>query len=292
MIVAGCDLGSATGKVVIMDEDKVLSQSVVPANFSPEMTAMEAMTEALALAGISSMEEIKYMVGTGYGRADVHFVDENLSEISCHAYGVHWLNPRARTVIDVGGQDCKVISIDESGKVLDFAMNDKCAAGTGKFFEAMARALRCKLEELATLACQSNTPAAITRQCSVFAESEVVTLLNSGTNRTDIAAGIHISIAGRLHSMLNRVGIIPEIAFTGGCAKNEALRQALTKKIGLSLTPLRMDPQLAGALGAALLARQRAGKAPENVRRKMNASGSPQPSEGPSPCECQTLPRV
>jgi predicted CoA-substrate-specific enzyme activase len=260
MVVAGCDLGSATGKVVLLEDDRLLATVVVQDSITPERTATEALQRAIAQAKLSSIDQIGYMVGTGYGRADVHFLNENISEITCHARGAFFLDTNVRTVIDVGGQDCKVIAIDDTGKVLDFSMNEKCAAGTGKFFEAMARALHCDLQELSSLALESSHPVTISQQCSVFAESEVVGLMNTGADRRDIAAGIHNSIASRLFAMLNRVGITADLVFTGGCAKNDALRKTLENKIGCPIVQFHVDPQIVGALGAALYAQERAGK--------------------------------
>ena len=258
MITAGCDLGSATGKVVILKDDEILSSFVASAKRNPELTAQLVMKEALSQAGLASISDLDHIIGTGYGRTNVFFIKENMSEITCHAHGAHWLHSSVRTVIDIGGQDCKVISIDSRGKVLDFGMNDKCAAGTGRFFEAMARALDCTLDELSELAMQSDNPENITKQCSVFAESEVVTLINNGVNIADISAGIHKSIARRIHSMVNRVGVNPDIVLTGGCARNEGIIKYLQIQLGLELVRLPQNPQIAGALGAALIARKRA----------------------------------
>jgi len=260
MIVAGCDLGSATGKVVLMNEETILSTAVVHTTTNPEKTVLLALDEALRKAGLNSLEDVQYLLGTGYGRAVVSFIHDNMSEITCHARGAHWLHPAARTVVDVGGQDCKVISLDDSGKVLDFIMNDKCAAGTGKFFEAMARALHCTLEEFSDLSLQSDTPANITKQCSVFAESEVVTLINSGVNAAHIASGLTESIVRRLLAMIYRLGVVPEVVFTGGCAKNEALIRGLESKLGENIARLPQNPQIVGALGAALFAREKLAK--------------------------------
>lgn len=258
MIISGCDLGSATGKAVIMNDDAIISWAVVPATRKPEMTAQLVMEEAIRRAGLSAIADLDYIVGTGYGRMGVPFINENISEITCHAYGAHWLLPAVRTVVDIGGQDCKVISLSASGKVIDFGMNDKCAAGTGRFFESMTRALDCSLEELADFSLQSNSPAAITKQCSVFAESEVVTLINNGVNIVDIAAGIHESIARRIHSMVYRIGINPDVVLTGGCANNEGLIKSLEARLGVSISRLPQNPQIVGAIGAALFAREKA----------------------------------
>lgn len=259
MIVCGCDLGSATGKTVLLDGESILSWAVVKATRSPEMTAQLVLDEALDKAGLT-ITDVKYIVGTGYGRSGVSFISYNMSEITCHARGAHWMYPGVRTVIDIGGQDCKVMSLDYNGKVLEFSMNDKCAAGTGRFFEAMARVLDCNLDELSALAVKSHNPANISKQCSVFAESEVVTLINSGVNVEDIAAGIYDSIARRIYSMVNKVGSNPDVVLTGGCAKNEALIKSLEKHLNMGLAKLVYNPQIAGALGAALFARDKAVK--------------------------------
>lgn len=257
MIVGGCDVGSATGKAVVMKDGEVVSYVIIPSTTKPELTARKVMDEAIEKAGLSSLDDLEYIVGTGYGRLKVPFANENISEITCHARGAHWMTPAVRTVVDIGGQDCKVMSLDDKGRVIEFVMNDRCAAGTGRFFEAMARVLDCGLEGLSHLALQGKNPATITSQCSVFAESEVVTLVNEGIELADIVAGLHNSIAGRLNSMVRKVGLVEEVALTGGCAKNEGLRKALEGKLGVSVTKLPQDPQIAGAVGAALIAEER-----------------------------------
>jgi predicted CoA-substrate-specific enzyme activase len=257
MIVGGCDVGSATGKALIMKDGTIASFAIIPSTTRPERTAQIAMEEVMGEAGLASLEELDYVVGTGYGRVRVPFANENISEITCHARGAFWLSPTVRTVIDIGGQDCKVMSLSDGGKVLDFVMNDKCAAGTGRFLEAMARALGVELQELAALSLQSKNPASITAQCSVFAESEVITLLNDGAEVVDVAAGIHMSIAGRVNSLVRRAGIIEDVTVTGGCAKNKGLIASLEQRLGVGIKTLPEDPQVVGALGAAVLARER-----------------------------------
>ena len=257
MIVGGCDVGSATGKAVVMKDSTIASYIIIPSTTKPEVTARIAMDEAIKRAGLSSLKDLDYVVGTGYGRLKVPFANENISEITCHARGAYWLCPTVRTVVDIGGQDCKVMSMDDKGKVIEFVMNDRCAAGTGRFFEAMARVLECGLEGLSSLSLQSNHPATITSQCSVFAESEVITLINEGINLVDIAAGLHNSVAGRLNSMVRKVGLVEDVALTGGCAKNEGLVKALEEKLGVSVKKLPEDPQIVGAVGAALIAKER-----------------------------------
>lgn len=264
MLIAGLDLGSATGKAVIMNESGILGRSVIKSTAKPEKTALTVLNNALEQAGIKDISELDYIMGTGYGRTRVSFIQENMSEISCHARGAHWFHPETGTVIDVGGQDCKAIAVTNSGRVAEFVMNDKCAAGTGKFFEAMARTLDCSLEEFSRLTLSSENPCAITKQCSVFAESEVVTLINDGAEASDIAAGLTDSIVRRLLSMVYRVGVKSDIVFTGGCAGNEGLICGLEKKLDLKIIRLK-EPQIAGAVGAALFGIERAAKAYDGV---------------------------
>jgi predicted CoA-substrate-specific enzyme activase len=257
MIVGGCDVGSATGKAVVMKDGAIVSHVILPSTTKPEVTARKAMDEAIENAGLSSVEGLNYIVGTGYGRLKIPFATENVSEITCHARGAHWMSPTVRTVVDIGGQDCKVMSIDDEGKVLEFVMNDRCAAGTGRFFEAMARVLDCGLDGLSELCLQGKNPATISSQCSVFAESEVVTLVNEGVDLPDIVAGLHNSIARRLNSMVRRVGLVEDVALTGGCAKNQGLAKVLENRLKVSVERLPQDPQIAGAVGAALIAADR-----------------------------------
>jgi predicted CoA-substrate-specific enzyme activase len=257
MIVGGCDVGSTTGKAVVVDEARILAHFIAPSTTKPEETARAVMAEAVKMAGLSSVEELGYVVGTGYGRMKVPFANENISEITCHARGAHWMNPAVRTVVDIGGQDCKVISLDAKGKVLEFAMNDRCAAGTGRFFEAMARVLGCGLDGISSLENQGDNAATISSQCSVFAESEVITLINEGVDLSNIIAGINNSVANRLFSMVRRIGLTQELVLTGGCSKNAGLAKALEKRLGVGVTTLPQDPQIAGAVGAALIASEK-----------------------------------
>jgi (R)-2-hydroxyacyl-CoA dehydratese activating ATPase len=257
VIVAGCDVGSTTGKALIMKDGKALGYSIIPCAVRPEVTADIALQQALDGSGLSSREQLAYIVGTGYGRVRIPFASENVSEITCHGLGAFHLDPADRTLIDIGGQDCKVIKLSPKGKVIDFAMNDKCAAGTGRFFEAMSRVLEISLQDLSELSLRSREPAQITSQCSVFAESEVITLLNEGAEISDIAAGINEAIAARLASMVRKVGLEEAVTVSGGCAKNRGLIAALEKKLGVEVKPLGMDPQVIGALGAALIAERR-----------------------------------
>jgi len=192
---------------------------------------------------------------TGYGRTQVPFADTNISEITCHGRGAHHLRSSVRTVIDIGGQDTKVISIDEAGNLLDFAMNDKCAAGTGRFLEAMARSMAIPIERMEEIYFGEGSPCQITSMCSVFAESEVINLINDGVPLPRIVKGLLTSLTSRVASLSRRVGIEEDVAMTGGVAKNRGVRDALEKKLGVAMRDFDgADPQLVGALGAALIA--------------------------------------
>ena len=227
--------------------------------------------EALAKAGLASINELEYLVGTGYGRLKVGFARENISEITCHARGAHWLRPSTRTVVDIGGQDSKVISVNDKGKVVEFAMNDKCAAGTGRFFEAMSRVFRMDLDDFSRLSLNAQKVIPVTAQCSVFAESEVISLLAKKQPPADIAAGIQASVAKRCFTLLKRIGIRDKLTVTGGCAKNAGLMKALGGLLRMEIAPLAVDPQLMGALGAAVLACRRGG-AREVIRVRTEGS--------------------
>jgi len=255
MIVAGCDVGSLTGKAVILRDGSIVSKSIVPVTVRPETTAMNAINEALRNTDLK-LADIEYMVGTGYGRRKIPFANLNISEITCHARGAFHQVPSIRTILDIGGQDCKVISLDAEGNVADFVMNDKCAAGTGKFLEGVARALGLDLNELGPMSLTAKSPSVISSQCSVFAESEVITLLADGEDIANIVAGIHKAIAGRLISLVKKVGLRKDFTLTGGVAKNAGVVKFLEDGLG-KITKLPEDPQLTGAIGAAIIASEK-----------------------------------
>jgi len=257
MIVGGCDIGSTTGKALILQDGEIAAYSVISATTSPQITAHTVMEEVVQQAGLSSLNELDYIVSTGYGRLKIDFSKENVSEVTCHGRGAQWLLPTVRTVVDIGGQDCKVMALNDSGRVLEFVMNDRCAAGTGRFFEMMARALNCGLEGFSTLALESDSIVNITSQCTVFAESEVITLVNEGCTIKDILAGLNLAIAGRLNSLVRKVGLVEDVVLTGGCAKNIGLSNCLENQLKVSVKKLPTDPQIAGALGAAIIAAER-----------------------------------
>ena len=255
MLVAGCDVGSLTGKAVILQDGEILCYSIVPTTPKPEKTAQNAMDAALQKKNLS-LNDIEFIVGTGYGRIKIPFANSQISELTCHGKGAHSVLPSVRTIIDVGGQDCKVIKVDKNGKILDFAMNDKCAAGTGRFLEVMARTLELKLEELGPISLESKNQAKITAQCSVFAETEVVSLMADGIEVSDIVAGIHDAVASRIMSLVYRVGLEEDLTITGGVAKNIGVVTYLEKRLGVTSKKFSVDPQIIGALGAALTAKE------------------------------------
>jgi predicted CoA-substrate-specific enzyme activase len=256
ILFAGVDVGSLSTDVVLVDEEgRVAGQSVVPTGASIPRAYAEAMKNALAAAGAVA-SRIAFTVSTGYGRERVPASDLTLTEIGCHARGARSLFPDAVTVLDIGGQDSKVIRIGADGKVSDFAMNDKCAAGTGRFLEVMARTLELDLDQLGERALQSARPHAVSSMCTVFAESEVVSLIASGAAPCDIAWGIHVAIAERIASLADRVGVVHPVVMTGGVAKNPAARKAIEDRLRVRLL-VPPEPQAAGALGAALFARER-----------------------------------
>ena len=255
----GCDVGSTFTKAVILDENgKIVADTTIRSKINSELSAIAAMDEVVAkVPGLNSSKDLEYLIGTGYGRNKVPFADENISEISCHAMGVHVTNPAVKAIIDIGGQDVKGISIDTDGTVKNFAMNDKCSAGTGRFFEAMARSFEMSLEDFSKLSLSAKNVIPITAQCTVFAESEVITLVGEGKPTDEIAAGIEMAVAKRCFVMAKKAGAVDSITLTGGCAKNDGLKEAIEHVLKLKVVNLDTDPQLMGALGAAEYARQK-----------------------------------
>jgi predicted CoA-substrate-specific enzyme activase len=255
----GCDVGSTTGKAVIIDgKGTVLASAIVPSEIDPELTSSLALEKACAqIPELGGYKNLSYLVGTGYGRNEVPFANENISEISCHAMGTYSCSPEVKTIVDIGGQDVKAISLNGDGSVLEFAMNDKCAAGTGRFFEAMSRIFRMDLENFSDLSLKAARVIPVTSQCSVFAESEVISLLAKRNPPEEVAAGIQTAVSKRCFTLLKRIGMKPQVTVTGGCAKNKGLIRALTKIINMEVTALPQDPQIIGALGAAVFAMKR-----------------------------------
>jgi predicted CoA-substrate-specific enzyme activase len=257
MIVAGCDIGSLTAKAVIMENGKVLSDAVIRAKTRPAESANEVMQMVLDKAKLTK-EDIGYIVGTGYGREHIPFVDQVESEISCHAKGARQTMPSVRMIIDIGGQDAKATRMDDDGNVARYIYNDKCASGTGRFLEVMAEALEVPLEELGSLAAKSTEKLSISNQCVIFAETEVVSLVNEGKEIPDILNALHHSLAKRVASLARSIEVKTDIVMTGGVAKNSGVFTALSEALGIELKALNgVDPQLMGALGAALYAEEK-----------------------------------
>ncbi len=252
-IVAGVDVGAATAKAVILSNSNVLASSVIPTGFSAAGAGEAVTREALEKAGLA-MSDLQYIVSTGYGRRAVSFANKVLTEIICHAAGVSWLMPSARTIIDIGGQDSKVIGLDNRGNVANFVMNDKCAAGTGRFLEVMAGVLGVEISEMGPVSLLGEDPCQISSTCTVFAESEMVSLRAEGRRREDIIAGIHKALARRVAIMGAPVGFKEQVVFTGGVALNVGIKNVLEEEIRLDIL-IPQEPQIVGALGAALLAK-------------------------------------
>jgi len=255
MITAGIDIGSRAAKAVVMKDGEIISTAI--RDTGPESVKTSQMLIEVVLNGTGlTLDDIDYTVATGYGRVLVPFAAENISEISCHAKGTNWYFPSVRTILDMGGQDCKAISCDGEGVVENFVMNDKCAGGTGRFLEMIAEVLNIPLEEIGDVAIQSANAIPFTTICAVFAKSDAIQHLRNGIAKSDILAGLHEAIAKRCLGLLKRVSIQADFTITGGISKNKGMVSTLTEKVGLA--PLLCDdPQLAGALGAALFAAER-----------------------------------
>ena len=252
MITVGIDIGSITAKAVLLSGDKIVRTTVIPTGYNSESAGEKVFDDLIRLSGIER-GRIDKIVSTGYGRKNVTFAEKALTEITCHGAGAHFMNPDIRTIIDIGGQDSKVMVIDDAGRVKEFAMNDKCAAGTGRFLEVMARALEVDLNDFGEMSLQAESPAMISSLCTVFAESEVISLISKGESRKNIMAGIHEAIAARVSAMAQRVGVIPPVMMTGGVAKNIGAVTALEDKLGTILF-VTGTAQENGAIGAAVLA--------------------------------------
>jgi len=250
----GLDMGSVSTKAAVLEDSRIVGYAILPTGFSPQDSGRSAIIEACRRAGISP-KDVVYIVATGYGRINAPFANSRVTEITCHGKGAFYMNNCARTVIDVGGQDSKVISINEKGRVVDFQMNDRCAAGTGRFLEVMMKTLGMNYEEMSHAAINSENPSKISNMCTVFAESEVITLLAKGESRGNIAAGLCNSIAERIATMVKRIGLKEEVIMTGGVAKNRGVVKLLENKLNTKIL-VPEEPQIIGALGAALEARE------------------------------------
>ena len=256
MIVMGIDSGSTSTNAVLLNEKKeILASAVLRTGAKSGDSADRVRAMVLEKASLTP-EDVSLVVSTGYGRVSIPFADKDVTEISCHAKGAHFLNPDIRTILDIGGQDSKAIHLDENGNVKDFVMNDKCAAGTGRFLEVMARGLGCDISRLADVADEAENAVSISSTCTVFSESEVISQLSIGSAREDVALGAHLSVAKRISGQAARVGIQPDVVMTGGVAMNHSMVKTLEKEIGYPIF-VPESPQTIGALGAALFASER-----------------------------------
>jgi len=251
---AGVDIGSTMTKVVLMDKSvNLLSAIKGPTGPEHRQLANEVMRQALEQASLQ-IDDISYIIATGYGRLNVPFADRQITELSCHARGVSILFPNVRTAIDIGGQDTKCMKID-SGKLTSFVMNDKCAAGTGRFLELTAAALGIKLEDMGEISLKATKKIQISNMCTIFAQQEVVALLSRGEKLENIVAGLHDALASRVAALARRLGIEPDVVLTGGVAKNTGMVRAMKESLGCEIF-VPEEPLLTGALGAAILAKE------------------------------------
>jgi predicted CoA-substrate-specific enzyme activase len=258
---AGIDVGSTMTKVVILN-DGIIASIIGPTGPEQRRLANKVMEEALKKAAIS-FQAVTYIVSTGYGRINVPFSDRQFTEITCHAKGIISLFPRAKTIIDIGGQDVKGIKIDAHGKIIDFVMNDKCAAGSGRFIEVIADTLDVPLDQVGALSLESNNPARISNICTIWAQQEVAASLAEGVPIADLLAGVHRSLADRISRMVNRLRVEESVIVTGGGGKNRGLLQALSEQLGHEVL-VPEEPLITGALGAALIGKEIVEQAKQN----------------------------
>jgi len=256
MFFAGCDIGSLTAKAVIMDENSIIGSEIIRVRPNARESADEVLGKLLSCHNMD-FSDIECMCTTGYGRQEIPYSDMNMSEISCHGMGAFTADKSIRTVVDIGGQDCKVISIDSNGRIIDFIMNDKCAAGTGKSLEMLARTLDVPLEELGNLSLKSGKPLNITNKCSVFMELEILDSLYRKKRLKDIVCGLSDAVAKRVASLARAVDIRQEVCITGGVSKNQGVVKQLEKRMNVRFKKIGIDPQITGALGAAVFSREK-----------------------------------
>jgi len=253
MITAGIDIGSSSAKIVIMENNKILNHAVILTQPDSVATSEAILREGLKRSKLTK-QDLKYIVATGYGRINVPYSDEYITEISCHARGAHWFFPSVQTILDMGGQDCKAIRCNERGQVSNFIMNDKCAAGTGRFLEIIAETLAIPLEEIGPLSLQASGTIPISSVCAVFARQEIVSSLRRGESKENILFSLFESIATRVMGLVSKVGIESDFVVTGGIAKNIGVLAQIRNKIGDANTLVCGEPQIVGALGAAVFA--------------------------------------
>jgi predicted CoA-substrate-specific enzyme activase len=258
---AGIDVGSTMTKAVILNKG-IIASIIGPTGPEQRHLANKVMEEALNRASLS-FQAITYVVSTGYGRINVPFADKQFTEITCHAKGIVNLFPKAKTIIDIGGQDIKAIKINAAGKTTDFVMNDKCAAGSGRFIEVIADTLGVSLDKVGELSLQSKNPAKISNICTIWAQQEVAASLAQGIPISDLLAGVHHSLADRICRMVNRLRVEEAVVVTGGGGRNRGLLKALSEQLGHEIL-VPEEPLITGALGAALLGKEIVEKAQQN----------------------------
>ena len=272
----GIDIGSRGAKAILLHGGK-LHTAQVATGVRMQDSANELLDDVLEAADIT-LEDIEHVVGTGYGRIALQFdgvPTEIVTEISCHAMGAHYLNARTRTIIDIGGQDSKAIQVDpDTGKVVKFIMNDKCAAGTGRFLEKAAGLLDYTIAEIGPASLQAETQPNISSQCTVFAESEIISFRARGVSREDIASGLHFASARRVRNLVSKVPLEADLVFTGGVSNNVGMKHALETLIGLEIKPTRLDMIYAGALGAAIYAQRFLVEQRKALRGKTGSAGA------------------
>lgn len=254
MPCAGVDVGSISAEAVLVKNKTLVDYVICRTGADSRAACLKVLDQLLKKTGLKQ-SALKYIVATGYGRANADFAHKKITEITCHGRGAYFWDSDVRTVIDIGGQDSKAIRLDSEGRVVDFAMNDKCAAGTGRFLEVMAEALEVPLDKLDQISAQAKNPVAISSVCTVFAESEVVSLISCEQPVSDIAQGLHLAVAERTAGLLARVGLEEKVMMTGGVALSRAVVKALSGKLKIKIKVAPV-PQIAGALGAALLAEE------------------------------------
>jgi benzoyl-CoA reductase subunit D len=253
MITAGIDCGAKNTKTVILKDGEVIARAAVPTGFEQEKAVTDSLNRALQDAGLSQ-DQLDHIGGTGSGVNSVKQADVTVNDIKAIATASHFSFPNSRTVADVGAEESRAVKFDERGRVEDFAINDKCAAGSGAFIEAMARALETPLEEMGSLALTSDKSIPMNAQCAIFAESEVVGLIHAKTQKQDISKAIHDSMAGRIVSMIRRIGVNPDIVMLGGVAYNPGFVEALKRELGVDEIFIPEKPEYGAAVGAAVVA--------------------------------------
>jgi predicted CoA-substrate-specific enzyme activase len=276
MITLGVDIGSLTGKAVLLRDKEILAWDVILTGPDSVETATTVTNTVLGKAGLA-LGDVECVVSTGYGRIVVPFAHRNVSEISCHAKGAHWLVPTARTILDMGGQDCKAIRLDAEGKVASFVMNDKCAAGAGRSMGIVADLVKVPLESIGTLALQTaGDGVPVSSTCVVFARSEVLAYLHDGVPKSDILAGACAALASRVLGLIKRVGVEPDFVISGGIAKNQGVVRRIERALGLEAKTC-FEPQIVGALGAALYGQELAAKRARKRREPIATSAGSEP---------------